>query len=56
MIYRKEQKRFNIFLVISKSVMDLGIFYEYKPPFGAREIKHQIRIGLIFIRFYISIF
>lgn len=56
MIYKKKFKRFDVFLVISKSIRDVGIFYEYKPPFGMCEIKHQIRIGLLFIRFYVGVF
>ncbi len=56
MIYKKEYKRFDVFLVISKSICDVGFFYEYKPTYAAREKKHQIRIGLLFIRFYIGTF
>ena len=54
MRYYNLYKRTELFLVLSKSVLDFGIFYEYRPPSGIQQIKHQFRVGLPFIRLYVS--
>ena len=57
MIINRKYGRAEVFIATAWSIRDFGFIYEYKPPYaGYREIIHKFRIGLVFIRFYFTIF